>query len=327
MNKTIVPLAACLLLACGSALCADIKSEPACAPGISFWSLLGEIGIGFADPHLQVEKLYAICLPQPKSAGDSNFAYGPEQGGKLAMAIQSADGAAFGTYVWSAESVGGLWELSNYKVLGGHEALKPLAPGRYTLEFQIDGAPFYRFPFSVSSLPGDDPYQAAGLRWFIDGAWNDYGNVFYQRNDPQSTFRFTSWVRDKVGHAQPRSAPYSAQLVRSEDGKVIGEDNGTARLTPQWAQFDVYFQQGANAGEKVKAADVLAQDGEYRVRVSIDGKPYGLYPFAVHGGKIDVQAQQSGRTPPAERIVDYLYGGKYRSWWIRREEADAKLAN
>jgi len=327
MNKIIVPLGAGLLLACASAALADSKAGPGCSPGVSFWSLLGEVGIGYADPHLQIEKLYALCLPQPKGAGDSNYAYSPEQGGKLAMAINAADGATFGTYVWSAESVGGLWELSNYKVLGGYEALKPLTAGRYTLEFQIDGAPFYRFPFSVSSLPSDDPYQAAGTRWFIDGAWNDYGNVFYQRNDPQSTFRFTAWVRDKAGHAQARSAAYSAQIVRGKDGKVIGEDNGTLKLTPQWAQFDVYFQQGANAIAKVKAADVLAQDGQYRVRLSIEGRPYGAYPFTVRGGTIELQEQQSGTTPPVERIVDYLYGGKYRSWWIRREGAGAKVAD
>lgn len=326
MKRTISSLTA-LLLACGTASgAADGKTDQACSPGVSFWSLLGEVGIGYADGHLHMEKLYAICLPQPKSPGDSNYAYSPEQGGKLTTVIKSADGQSLGTYVWSAESIGGLWELSNYKVLGGYESLKPLAAGSYMLEFQIEGAPFYRFPFSVSSLPGDDPYQAAGTRWFIDGAWNDYGNVFYQRNDPQSTFRFTTWVRDKVGHAQPRSAPYLAHLVRTKDGKVLGEDKGTLRLDPQWRQLDVYFQPGASLPDKLKAADVLAQDGAYRVTLSIDGKPYGAYAFTVTGGKIDLQGPQTDKTPPAQRIVDYLYGGKYRSWWIRRENAEAKVA-
>ena len=327
MKKTISSLTACLLLACGDAYgAADGKVDQSCSPGVSFWSLLGEVGIGYADGHLRMEKLYAICLPQPKVPGDSNYAYSPEQGGKLTTVIKSADGQSLGTYVWSAESIGGLWELSNYKILGGYESLKPLAAGSYALEFQIEGAPFYRFPFSVSSLPGDDPYQAAGTRWFIDGAWNDYGNVFYQRNDPQSTFRFTTWVRDKVGHAQPRSAPYLAQLVRRKDSKVLGEDKGTLRLDPQWRQLDVYFQPGANASEKLKAADVLAQDGAYRVTLSIDGKPYGAYAFTVAGGRIDLQGLQMEKTPAAQRIVDYLYGGKYRSWWIRRDAAEVKVA-
>jgi hypothetical protein len=316
----------CLVLACGSAFAADLKADQACAPGVSFWSLLGEVGIGYGDGRLHMEKLYAVCLPQPATPSDSNYAYSPEQGGKLASVIKSADGRTLGTYVWSAESIGGLWELSNYRILGGYESLKPLAAGSYSLEFQIEGAPFYRFAFSVSSVANDDPYQAAGTRWFIDGAWNDYGNVFYQRNDPQSTFRFTTWVRDKVGHAQQRSAPYVAQLVRRKDGKVIGEDKGTLRLDPHWGQLDVYFQPGASASEKLKAADILSQDGDYRVTLTIDGKPYGAYTFAVGSGQIRLQGLQTGTTPAMDRIVDYLYGGKYRSWWIRREAGDARIA-
>ena len=321
-------LSSCALLTSGSLLAAgDVKIDSSCSPGVSFWSLLGEVGLGYADGHLRIEKLYAVCLPAPKTQSDSNYAYSPEQGGKLTSVIRSADGQTLGTYVWSAENISGLWELSNYKVLGGFGSLKPLAAGSYSLEFQVEGAPFYRFPFTVSTLPSDDPYQPAGTRWFIDGAWNDYGNVFYQRNDPQSTLRFTTWVRDKVGHAQPRSAPYSAQLTRKKDGKVMGEDKGTLRLDPHWGQLDVYFEPaGGNASEHVKAADVLAHDSTYGVTLSIDGKAYGAYAFIVSDGKIDVQGLQSDKAPPMNRIVDYLYGGKYRSWWIRRDAGSAKIA-
>jgi hypothetical protein len=307
-------LAACLFGSCD----ASAAAPEACVPGMSFWSLLG-IGIGYADGHLQMEKLYGVCLPQPKQASDSNYAYSPEQGGKLTTLIKSGDGATLGTYVWSAESIGGLWELGDYKVVGGYEALKPLVPGSYTLEFVADGTPFYRFPFAVATLPGDDPYEAPGTRWFIDGAWGEYGNVFYQRNDPQQTLRFSTWVRDKVGHAKPRSAPYVAQLVRVRDGKTLGEDKGSLRLDPHWAQLDVYFlAPGGDASTRLRAADVLAADGDYRVTLTVDTKPQGTYAFTVKGGQIQLQGLQQAAAPPLTRIVDYLSGGKYRSWWIRR---------
>ena len=328
MNSRTFGFASALVLACSSAIAAgDIKPDQSCVPGVSFWSLLGSVGIGYTDGRLQVQKLYATCLPVPKTPSDSNYAYSPEQGGKLASVIRSADGQALATYVWRGENISGLWELSDYKVLGGLETVKPLAAGSYALEFQIEGAPFYRFPFAVSTLPGDDPYEAAGTRWFLDAPWSDYGNIFYQRNDPQSTLRFTTWVRDKAGHAQQRSVPYSAQLVRAGDGKTIGEEKGTLRLDPKWGQLDVYFQPaGGGSSERLKAADVLAQDSAYRVDVSIDGKKYGSYTFVVSGGKIQLQGFQTDKTPPSNRIVDYLYGGKYRSWWIRRDGADAKVA-
>lgn len=327
MNRSIrlfAGLSLCLLLSAGSVRAGTGKD---CAPGMSYWSLLG-IGIGYGDGRLQFEHLYAVCLPQPREPSGSSYAYSPEQGGKLASVIRSADGQAVATYVWSAESIGGLWELSNYKVLGGYEALKPLAPGAYTLEFQIEGAAFYRFPFTVSTVPGDDPYEPSGTRWFIDGPWNEYGNVFYQRNDPQQTLRFTTWVRDKVGHAKPRSAPYAAQLTRVRDGKTLGEEQGTLKLDPHWGQLDVYFRfPGGDPSARLKAADVLAQDGDYRVALMIDDKPQGSWTFVVKGGQIQLQGAQRDDAPPATRIVDYLYAGKYRSWWIRRDGGAAKIAN
>src|SRR5215470_6381410 len=220
---------ACGLLACSAAGAADQRNEQgACTPGMSFWSLLGSVNVGYADGHLQMDKLYAVCLPQPKTPTDSNYAYSPEQGGKLTTLLKSADGQTLTTYVWHAESISGLWELTDYKVLGGYEATKQLGAGKYTLEFQADGSTFTRFSFSVATAPRENPYHAPGRRWFVERPWSEYGNVFWQRNDPQSTLRFTTWVQDKVGHLQPqKSMPYEAQLVRASEGKVIGEDKGT----------------------------------------------------------------------------------------------------
>ena len=321
-------LAVCALLLAGSAHAApDKNAQPCSAPGISYWSLLGAVNIGYADGHLRIDKLYAVCLPTPNTPSDSNYAYSPEQGGKLATVLRSADGQALTTYVWNAENISGLWELSDYKIVGGFDASKPLGAGAYVLEFQIEGAAFYRFPFSVSTLASDDPYQAAGQRWFLDAPWSEYGNVFYQRNDPDSSLRFTTWLRDKVGHEAKRSVPYEATLLRARDGSVVGVDKGTLNLTARWSQADLYFAPpGAGAAARLKAGDVLREDGAYRVQLALDNKTYGSYGFSVAGGKIALQGRQDERTAPADRIVDYLYGGRYRSWWIRRDAAAAQVA-
>jgi hypothetical protein len=309
------------LLLCGSACAAsEHQVEASCtAPGISYWSLLGAIGIGYADGRLQMDKLYAVCLPAPNTPSDSNYAYSPEQGGKLATVVKNADGQVLNTYVWYGENVSGLWELSNYKVVGGE--IKPLGAGNYVLEFQIEGTVFYRFTFSVATAPSDDPYQPPGTRYFIEGPWNEYGNIFYQRNDPESTLRFTTWVQNKIGHQEKRSVPYEAQLVRARDDKVLGQDKGVLHPAPHWDQLDLFFQapDGDQSGH-LKANDVLREDGTYRVRFVLDGKPYGVYSFSVNGGKIQMQGRQlTEHTEPADRIVDYLYGGRYRSWWIKRD--------
>jgi hypothetical protein len=326
MTMKLESLPLCALLAYGAACAVEQKSAAPCTtPGISYWSLLGSVGVGYADGHLRMDKLYAVCLPKPKTPSDSNYAYSPDQGGKLATVLKAADGQVVNTYVWNAENISGLWELSDYKVVGG--TTKMLDAGHYALEFQIEGAPFYHFDFSVATVPSDDPYQPAGTRYFIDGPWSGYGNIFYQRNDPESTLRFTTWVQDKAGHEGKRSVPYEAQLVRLRDGKLLGHDKGEFNLTPQWAQVDLYFQPaGGDANAHLKAAEVLHEDGGYRVRFTLGGKPYGEYSFVVTGGAIAVQGLQDEHTDATSRIVDYLYGGRYRSWWIKREGDDAKIA-
>src|SRR5215207_6896646 len=196
-------------------------AQKSCAPGVSFWKLLDEVRVGYTDGRLGLGRLYAVCLPSPAKPSSSNYPYDPEGGGKLSTLVKTADGKVLSTFVWYAESIGGLWELSRYKVLGGYEAVKPLAAGSYLLEFAIEDKPFYRFPFSVVVMRSDDPYQPEGNRYFIEGAWNEYGNIYYQRNDPQSSLTFTTWIQDKVGHQSKTSVPYNVKIVNARDGRVL----------------------------------------------------------------------------------------------------------
>lgn len=295
--------------------------QKSCAPGVSFWKLLDEVRVGYTDGRLALGRLYAVCLPPPGKQSSSNYPYDPDGGGKLATLVKSADGKVLNTYVWYAESIGGLWELSRYKVLGGYEAVKPLAAGNYLLEFTVEDKPFYRFPFSVAVVKSDDPYAAAGNRYFIEGAWNDYGNIYYQRNDPQSILTFTTWVQDKVGHQNQNSVPYEMKLVNARDGREIGVADGTLRLQPRWLKADLHFRpSGGDKNAYLKAGDLLREDGRYSVRLTINNKLYGTYPFVVKGGRIELQGKQiREKTDPMDFIVDYLSGGRYTSWWIKRE--------
>ena len=291
-----------------------------CAPGISFWNLLDEVRIGYTDGRLGIGRLYAVCLPAPARQSTSAYAYDPDSGGKLSTVVKTADGKVLNSYVWYGESISGLWELSRYKVVGGHEAVKPLAPGSYLLEFAVEDKPFYRFPFSVVTIKSDDPYQPAGNRYFLEGPWNDYGNIFYQRNDPQSSLRFTTWVQDKVGNQNKASVPYDVKLVSARDGRVLASHTGTLRLEPRWSKADLYFRPaGGDQNAYFKAGDLLREDGRYSIRLALDNKQYGEYPFVVKGGRIELQGKQiRENTDPMVYIVDYLYGGRYTSWWIAR---------
>jgi len=318
--------AAILFLSSGATSAAPLNAPISCTPGVSFWSLLGAVDVGSTDARLHIDKLYATCLPAPKAPSNSNYAYSPDEGGKLATNIKDADGQTLATYVWYAESISGLWGLSSYKVLGGVDGAKPLAPGKYVLEFTADGAPFYRFPFAVAAADNDDPYQPPGKRYFIEGPWNEYGNIFYRRNDPESSLRFTTWVQDRATHPLQQTQPYEVQLVRVRDGQVLGTDKGELHADRQWKQLDALLRpSGGDGNSYMKAKDLLHEDGAYRVRFVLNGKPYGTYPFTVSGGAIQLQGRQLDAVDPQNRIVDYLYGGRYRSWWIPRA-ADAGIS-
>src|SRR5687768_14833887 len=90
-------------------------AQSACTPGITYWSLLESLGIGYSSGTLNLGKLYAVCLPAPAKPSTSNYPYDPDVGGKLSTIVKSADGKVINTYVWYGESIGGLWEMSRYK--------------------------------------------------------------------------------------------------------------------------------------------------------------------------------------------------------------------
>jgi len=296
-------------------------TQPPCIPGISFWNLLGSVSVGYVDGRLNIDKVYAPCLPTPAKQSTSTYEYDPDVGGKLSTVIKTADGKSLNTYVWYGETIAGLWELSRYKVVGGYQAVKPLTAGNYVLEFAANDKPFYRFPFTIIEGKNEDPYQPAGTRYFIEGPWNEYGNIFYQRNDPESSLRFTTWVQDRTGKPATASTPYELKLVSLKDGKVVGEDSGSFRLEPRWQKADLLLRPaGGDKTSYLKAGELLRADGRYAFRLTMDGKPYGTYPFEVMGGRIQFQGKQiAEKTDPMNVIVDYLSGGRYTSWWIKRE--------
>ena len=308
---------------CAAWVSTSHAAQTSCNPGITYWSLLESVSVGYVDGRLNISRLYAVCLPAPAKQSSSPYAYDPDVGGKLTTVIKSTDGKVLNTYVWYGESIGGLWELSRYKVLGGYQSIKPLAAGNYLLEFAAEDKPFYRFPFSVVEGKNEDPYQPAGTRYFIQGAWNDYGNVFYQRNDPESPLKFTTWVQHTRGMDDKSSVPYDLKLISLHNNRLVGQDSGTFRLQPRWLKADLLLRPAeADKGSYLKAAELLREDGRYVFRLTLDGKSYGDYAFDVKDGRIQFQGKQvAGKTEPMEHIVDYLSGGRYSSWWIKRGPA------
>jgi hypothetical protein len=103
-------------------------------------------------------------------------------------------------------------------------------------------------------------------------------------------------------------------------GNLIGEDTGSFLLKPDWQKADLLLRPAGDKTSFLKAGELLRVDGRYAFRLTVDGKPYGSYPFDVKTGRIQFQGKQiREKTDPMIMIVDYLSGGRYSSWWIKRE--------
>lgn len=304
-----------LLLSCSSALLAQNNSGT-CAPNMRFGSILNNVQIT-GEGYLMLGNMIATCLPQPVRQSSSNYPYNPDDGGKFSIVLKTAKGQALTTYVWSVEKISSLWELRDYKVVGGQAAIKPLTPGDYVLEFALEDKPFHRFPFSVATQKSEDIY-APGTVYLLNGAWEELG-VFYVYKPDRYT-QFFVWLRD-TGKPRQQAVPVAMKLLRKSDGKLLAmtRPDNAVKLTSAWNRFTLSFNpvtedgQLTNAGE-FHASEILKTDGAYLVKLSLDGKPYGEYEFVIKGGQIQAQGRQV-RDPasPLQQLEDIN-----NSWWLKR---------
>ncbi|HZS03680.1 MAG TPA: hypothetical protein VFD58_02280 [Blastocatellia bacterium] len=304
------------LLLCIAHTAAAQNNNTACAPNMRFGSLLDGVQIS-GQGRLVFGEMIATCLPEPARQSSSNYPYDPDDGGKFSTVVKRASGEALTTYVWYVEKISSLWVMNHYKVVGGEAAIKPLTPGDYVLEFAVEDKPFLRLPFSVATTKNEDIYNP-GTIYLLNGAWNDYGAFWYLK--PERYTQFLVFLRD-TGKPNRQGTPVDLKLIRVKDNKVLATSrpDDAVRLKPSWNLFKLSFNPVSDTGEpaasgEFHASEVLKTDGNYLVRLSLDGKLYGEYQFTVKGGQIQYQGRQL-RDPasPLVQIEDVN-----NSWWIRR---------
>jgi hypothetical protein len=259
-------------------------------------------------------KFYAECLPEPARKSQTHFAYNPYDGGKLSATLKASNGQPLNTYVFYAEKITTLWELSRYEVVGGPQAVKPLAVGSYTLEFALEDKVFQRFPFSVSTVESKDVYRPQTI-YVLDGPWSDYAELYYPKPD-----RYTQlwvWLRDlgNAGVQRPKVIQYTLKLVRERDGKLIAKGGGESSamtLRPEWTGYKLSFDPvvvSAGGSSEFPASQLLSSEGDHRIELALDGKPYATYRVTVRNGKFvrdEAHSRDAARTMmPLENQQNY----------------------
>jgi hypothetical protein len=283
-------------------------------PGLTFSGVLNAVKLSPADGQFRIEKIQALSLPEAK--GTTSSPYAPDGGGKLWTILKKADGTELYRFDWYAEKLEPpLWLLGTYKAkdlrtgkdAGGGQV--PLTePGNYVLEFCLESGKFYTFPFAVSKTD-------AG--YFLDGDWENWGYLLYAGANPEEGLQFKIWLRNKaVGEKTVRTKIE----IKDAAGKLLctSRPDTSQTLTPEWNRFAfdlISPMEGTSGGAYFKAKDLLANDGNYVLRLEMDGQLYGEWPFSVADHKLNYV----GRTVRGSDPLTFIDGGK-DAWWYEKKK-------
>lgn len=184
-------------------------------------------------------------------------------------------------------------------------------PGKYRIDFFVENKKIYTFPFQLSKIEGSDPFAGEGTV-FLDGDWSDWGYLYYQDANPERDLQWKIWLRTKTVEKQ-KTVKVSVEILK--DGKLVARsyDRTTYDLHHNWVRlaFGLYH---AN-GNMFMAKDLLANNGDYTLKMAIDGNPYGVWKFKVENGKLNY----TGRTVRNQaEPMTFIEGGR-DAWWYKKQ--------
>lgn len=156
--------------------------------------------------------------------------------------------------------------------------------------------------------------------YFLNGAWSDWAYLFYPNADPEQNLLFKVWVRHQDHSVIRKEAKIRIEVIRNKDKKLLCTSrDGSWTLPYEWTrfEFDMAFPTAFDRndlGEYFKTKHLLAVEGDYTIKMTINGALYGTWNFSVVGGKLSY----TGRTErgKADRL-SFIEGGR-DAWWYQR---------
>jgi len=281
-------------------------------PGLSFSSVLNGVNLLAKDGQFRLHHIQATFLPDDCKEGFT--------------VLRTADGKEICQFDWRPETLQKPYSLLNvYKTTdlrSGENVAGGLAlgtPGDYVLDFYLPDEHFFTFPFSVAKIGGDDPF-GAGQCYTLNGAWQDLGYLYYREAKPDQNLQWKVWLRNEG--CEEKSIKVRVEITRDQDGELVctSRENTTNSCQPKWIrlEFDMVFPKGKEVpfGTYFKAKDLLETDGAHTLTMKIDDQIYGVWKFAVQGGKLNY----TGRTVRGEADpLTFIEGGR-DAWWYAKEK-------
>jgi hypothetical protein len=151
--------------------------------------------------------------------------------------------------------------------------------------------------------------------WFLDGPWEDWGYLYYSEARPEQNLLWKVWLRNKEPDVRGIDAKVDVTIYRG-GAPICTNPPAAHNLKPMWNRWEFMMSEpmkGTSGGRYFKAKDLLAKDGKYQLRMTIDGKPYGTWNFQVKGGCL----AYAGRTIRGSDPLTFVEGG-LDAWWYKK---------
>jgi hypothetical protein len=233
-------------------------------------------------------------------------AYNPDSGAYLVSRILNASGESVQTVFWEARREA--FPIWVGQALNNSDPA-PLAAGDYTLSWTLDGQPFSTMEFSVAKSGAASAYEQG--HFLLEGPWSEWAYIYVPSGNLSQTPTFNLFLRD----AQARPGNWSDQVVVIEirrDGKLVaqhGHNKGAARpasivqAKPWWNSHE-FSMRSADDNGFVPASELVAA-GNYEVRVTINGDPWGSYRYKANG-TLPQNARQNRDQVDPQRLLEGL---------------------
>jgi hypothetical protein len=292
----------------------DIASEnhQKYPPGIMFSNILNNVTLLHRDGRFNLRnQMQNVFMPE---------------GAKGKVVLLKQGGNEICHWLWDLDTFG---SKPPYKLFSFKQPLKPdgsnlmitqlklTEPGEYVLDFYLEEKKFYTFPFTVKILEPANPFDGNKI-YVTDGAWNNWGYLYYRDADPEQNLVWKIWMRESEYNQKNHNVQVT--VTRDQDKKLICQslENMTQRFQHTWVRYDfdlINPPVKTSGGAYFKAKDLLAVDGPYTLRMMVDGKPYGVWKFNINSGKLNY----TGRTVRDKADpMTFIEGGK-DAWWYQKQ--------
>lgn len=255
---------------------------------------------------------------------DAQFVFLPDSEGTAELLLE---GEFVGRYEWETYDRQGpfydtepmqlVWPESDYSALG----YQVVQPGSYEIVYHVEGEPFWRMPFEITSSGGGDPYDSDPT-FRLDGMWSGHAYILHD-TDESGEWQFKLWL-----HPGDISTDMNAYVRVTRDGQsepVLVGGSKQARIgfisNNNWGRKDYELmrpgQQNARGeyfdNRPFRANSETLADGDYVLTFYLGDEVYGRYPFTVLEGAIVPRGDQAPGADPMTRID----GGGAATWLVR----------